>query len=83
MVIEDVRLLKYENEGAINPETTIKSAYEDFINNEKHIVAKDYSIMIIGDTIFELSLDRTREYFIKTVFEEKTVSSERQKYKRK
>ena len=56
---------------------------DDFINNEKHIVAKDYSIMVIGDTIFELSLDRIRDYFIKTVFEEKTVSSDRQKYKKK
>ena len=36
MTIEDVRLLKYEDDRTINPETTIKSAYEELKSNESN-----------------------------------------------
>ena len=44
---------------------------DDFIYNERHLVAKDYCVMIMGNDLVELSLTGTREYFVKTEFVEK------------
>ena len=56
---------------------------DDFITNERHIVAKDYGVMVVGDELIELCLKRERDYFIKTVYDEKSMSSGRQKSKNK
>ena len=36
IAIEDVRLIKYENENVINPETRIKRAFDAFVDNESN-----------------------------------------------
>ena len=55
---------------------------DDFIMNEKHIIAPDYSVMVIGDSLFELTLTRKRDYYIRRDFLVKIVSNERQKCKK-
>jgi len=54
----------------------------DFINNEKHLVADEYCIMSIGNTLFEVSFNRKRDYFVKSETIIDFTSSNYQKLKK-
>ena len=55
---------------------------DDFIMNEKHIVAPDYSVMVMGDSLFELTLTRNRDYYVRRDFLVKIMSTGYQKCKK-
>ena len=55
---------------------------DDFIMNEKHIIAPNYGIMIMGDTPMELILKGKRDYYVRRDFLVKIMSTGRQKCKK-